>query len=239
MFGSLDTTFAALASVARPYIQQAIVRTPPTLRTVIETLPRQRTFLAHSAALFSELRPAAEALAQTAPLLTSALETGAPVLQDAPLLNAQLPPTAQSLLDFERNPAAREGIAVLTEAMQPAGPLLRFIAPAQSVCNYATILFRNAASLFSYANDSGGSAQRFIVFDVPKGPNSEGSPSSAPANGPEQKNYLHVNPYPNTASPGQPRECEAGNEPFLVGRQSIGNVAGNQGTVTSGQEVAE
>ena len=47
-----------------------------------------------------------------------------------------------------------------------------------------------------------------------------------------QDNYLHTNPYPNTASPGQPKECEAGNEPFLVGKQVIGNVPGTQSATT-------
>ena len=45
-------------------------------------------------------------------------------------------------------------------------------------------------------------------------------------------NFLHVNPYPNTAAPGQTRECEAGNEPYFAGQQMIGNVPGNQGTTT-------
>ena len=45
-------------------------------------------------------------------------------------------------------------------------------------------------------------------------------------------NFLHVNPYPNTAVPGQTKECEAGNEPFLVGKQVIGNVPGTQSATT-------
>ncbi len=74
------------------------------------------------------------------------------------------------------------------------------------------------------------------ALNNPSGPNNEGSPSSAPANGggTDIRNYLHVNPYPNTAAPGQPRECEAGNEPYAIGEQVIGNIPGNQGTVTSG-----
>jgi hypothetical protein len=40
-----------------------------------------------------------------------------------------------------------------------------------------------------------------------------------------------VNPYANTAAPGQTHECEAGNEPYLDG-QRIGHVPGNQGTRT-------
>ena len=42
---------------------------------------------------------------------------------------------------------------------------------------------------------------------------------------------LHVNPYPNTASPGQKHECAAGNEPY-TGGYLIGNPPGNLGTHT-------
>ena len=82
--------------------------------------------------------------------------------------------------------------------------------------------------------DGLGTWQRFITFDPPDGPNNEGSPSTGPANGggPDPRNFLHYNPYPNTAAPGQERECEAGNEGFLANQQVIGNVPGNQGTST-------
>ncbi len=75
------------------------------------------------------------------------------------------------------------------------------------------------------------------MLQPPIGPNSEIGPSSAPANGGGQaSNFLHYNPYPNTASPGQnPIECEAGNEKYIAGQQVIGNVPGNQGIHTEGQ----
>ena len=44
-----------------------------------------------------------------------------------------------------------------------------------------------------------------------------------------------MNAYPNTAAPGQERECEAGNETYARNKQSIGNVPGNQGTETDEQ----
>jgi ABC-type transporter Mla subunit MlaD len=106
-------------------------------------------------------------------------------------------------------------------------PTLAFLTPAQTVCNYATLFFRNAASLLS-EGDSNGTWQRFIVVVAPLGPNNEGAPASAPANGPTQENHLHANPYPNTAAPGQPRECEAGREPYAIGRTTIGNTPGTQ-----------
>ena len=89
-----------------------------------------------------------------------------------------------------------------------------------------TLWFRNISSLLS-EGDRNGTWQRFIIVTTPQGPNNEGGPSSAPANGPTEANHLHTNPYPNTAAPGQPKECEAGNEPFLVGQTVTSNVPGH------------
>jgi hypothetical protein len=126
--------------------------------------------------------------------------------------------------------AARAGIEQLTTFTDELTPTLRFITPAQSVCGYATRLFSNVADSARLGN-SLGNWQRFIVLSSPEGPNNEGSPSSAPASGggSDPANFLHVNPYPNTASPGQPRECEAGREDYIAGQTVIGNVPGNQG----------
>src|SRR3954452_3837410 len=244
MFVSLDTTFGALASVARPFIQDTISETPPTFDTLIRTSPRISTFLRHNAALFADLRPGAKALNRTSPEIAAALETGARVLPGAPSLNAQLPPTANALEQFTTNPDVQGGISRSTQTLNYLSPTLRFVTPAQSVCNYATLLTRNAASIFSIG-DGIGTGQRFLVMSSPGGPNNETAPASAPANqagnetnggGNADANFLHSNPYPNTASPGQhPRECEAGNEGYLAGQKVIGNVPGNQGIHTEGQ----
>jgi len=232
MFVSLDTTFAALASVA-PSIQETISETPPTFEVGTRALPVIRPFLAHSATLFSELEPGIESLADAAPTIAASLEIGAPVLADSEILNRELAPTAASVLAFNDNDTVRSGLARLTETTEIFGPALSFITPAQTVCNYGTILGRNVSSLLSQGAD-GGKWQRFTVFNPPAGPDNEGGVAAAPANGGgDAGNFLHINPYPNTAAPGQPRECEAGNEPYLAGRQVIGNVPGNQGTATT------
>jgi hypothetical protein len=111
------------------------------------------------------------------------------------------------------------------------------VTPAQTTCNYVTLYLRNVADLLSIG-DANGTWQRFIQVITPQGPNNEGFPASAPANGGGIKpvnNHLHNDAYPNTAAPGQPRECEAGNEPYAVGQTVIGNPAGNQGTKTADQ----
>ena len=74
-----------------------------------------------------------------------------------------------------------------------------------------------------------------MTWSAPEGPNNEGSPSSAPANGPNRDNHLHFNPYPNTGAPGQPNGCEAGNEKYATGQTVIGNAASVWGTTTRGQ----
>jgi virulence factor Mce-like protein len=242
MFAALDTTFAALASVARPYIQETISEGPPTLDQGIQSLPVIRPFLENSAGLMADLRPGAEALRVTSPIIADSLEIGARVLPRAPILNDELAPTAQSLFDFGQDAGVLAGIDRLDETASFLTPALRFITPAQTTCNYLALLARNVSATFG-KGDGLGTWQNFTVFDPPDGPNNEGSPSSAPANGgdpgsggdPTDRNFVHVNPYPNTAAPGQPQECEAGNEDFLPEQQVIGNVPGNQGTQTSEQ----
>jgi hypothetical protein len=47
-----------------------------------------------------------------------------------------------------------------------------------------------------------------------------------------EDSFLHSNPYPNTAAPGQLKECEAGNEVYVPGRQVIGNDPAKQPATT-------
>jgi ABC-type transporter Mla subunit MlaD len=237
LFVNLDTTFIALASVARPFIQQSIELSPPAEDEAIRGFPQQRPFLRNSAALFRELKPGVDVLPTSAPVLADALEIGTRTLARTPEFNAQLEDVFVALKNFAEEPLVPRGIKRLDETVEALRPTLAFVTPAQTVCNYATLWFRNISSLLS-VGDQNGTWQRFIIVATPLGPNNEGGPSNAPADGggPDpQANFLHSNAYPNTAAPGQTRECEAGNEVFKVGEQVIGNVPGNQGTDTSGQ----
>ena len=60
-----------------------------------------------------------------------------------------------------------------TQLFNFLAPTLRFMTPAQSVCNYATLLFRNASDLLSLG-DGIGTWQRFTVFGRPGEPNPPG-----------------------------------------------------------------
>jgi virulence factor Mce-like protein len=231
LFSNLDTTFTAFAAIARPYLQDSISGGPPAQQTAIDELPKQRPFLANSEGFFHDLRPGVKALSGAAGDLADAFTVGEPALRHSVQLNQDLKPVFQSLERFAEDPLVALGVQDLGTTAKIANPLFDAITPAQTVCNYWTLLFRNAASLLS-EGDNNGTGQRFMIVAAPQGPNNEGSPSSGPANGPAKDNYLHANPYPNTAGPGQTQECEAGNESFDVGKQVIGNDPGNQGKTT-------
>jgi phospholipid/cholesterol/gamma-HCH transport system substrate-binding protein len=235
LFANLDTTFGALARVARPFIQQTISLSPPTLDTAIRDFPVQRPFFENTAAFMHELRPGVRVLPATLPDLADALHIGRTTLRRSPPFNRRLADVFRALEDFSTEPLVSVGVSRLTDTVKSLRPTLRFLEPVQTRCNYITLWFRNIGSLLS-EGDVNGTWQRFIIVATPQGPNSESGPSSAPANGPTDDNYLHSNTYPNHASPGESTvECEAGNEPYYIGRKMLGNVPGNQGTKTDGQ----
>src|SRR5215218_10139089 len=114
LFADLDTTFAAFARVARPFIQESISRSPAAEDTAIATLPTIRPFLANTGKLFAELTPGFQALAPRADDLGAATVEGIKALRLAPEFNAQLDPTAQAILNLANNAGARQGINALT-----------------------------------------------------------------------------------------------------------------------------
>jgi hypothetical protein len=126
--------------------------------------------------------------------------------------------------------------------MKALDPTLQYLTPTQTVCNYVGLLFRNASFLLG-EGDANGTWLRFVPIITPQGPNNETGPSTAPSSGggPDltnsSRNFVHVNPYPNTAAPGETRECEGGNETYASGKTTIGNLPGSQGTTTDEQAV--
>ena len=237
MFVVLDRTFAAFARVSRPYIQETIEKSPPTLDEVNADLPAVRPFLRDSARFFTALRPGVKALAETSPVIAESLHAGIPVLNASPVLNNQLQPTAEALVAFQEAPGVFNGLDLLTDTNRVLKPSLSYITPSQTVCNYWSLTFQFLANANSQGNSNGNWLQ-FISFAPPEGPNSESTFAAAPANdtSPNRtKNHLHYNPYPKTAAPGQGKVCEAGNEKYTTGETVIGNAPDLYGTTTRGQ----
>ena len=241
LFVNLDTSFTAWASVARPFLQETISESPPSERVAIEQFPEQRPFIRNNTAFFRELRPGVAVLPHAAPILADAFQAGTEVLPEDEADERGPGRRLREARRVRRRPDGARRHQLAHAPGQLAEPHLRFLTPAQTTCNYAGIFLRNIASLLS-EGDANGNYQRFATVSAPTdpitfelGPNNEGGPSDAPANGPGRHNHLHVNPYPNSAAPGQTQECEAGNERYAAGQTVIGNTPGNQGLKTDGQ----
>ncbi len=235
MFVALDRTFAAFARVSRPFIQETIEKGAPTLESVTADLPALRPFFRDSGRFFTALKPGARALGETSPTINAALRAGIPALNRSPALYAQLNPTAEALLDFQGQAGVFNGLELLTDTNEVLAPAIRFIAPAQTTCNYLALTFKQLASAFSKGNGEGNWLSA-VGFEAPTGPNAESAPASAPANGPSVKNHLHFNPYPRTAAPGQEGVCEAGNERYVPEKTIIGHSPELWGTTTTNEE---
>lgn len=232
MFVALDRTFAAFARVSRPYIQETIVKGPPTLESVTADLPALRPFLNDAGRFFTAFKPGAKALGETSPTINAALRAGIPALNRSPRLYRQLTPTAEALLDFQAEPGVFNGLDLLIDTNEVLAPSIKYIAPAQTTCQYLTLTFQQLASAFGQGNGEGNWLSA-ISFEAPSGPNAESGPASAPANGPNLKNHLHYNPYPRT---GQDGICEAGNERYTPGKTIIGHAPELWGTSTRNEE---
>ena len=245
---ALDTTFEAWESVSEP-LQRAISGGPPALETATRELPAQRPFLREGEELFRRWRPAFKALSDAAPDLAVAFRVGEPALRRSPDFNRRLTRTLQTLERFADDERVPSGLARLTRTATSLRPLVEYIAPAQTTCNYFALLFRNGASALT-EGDSVGTMLRFYPLALPVPPGSEAGPAGVPSNGPApppgappkevsltDDSFLHSNPYPNSAAPGQERECESGNENYaasrLRNRQAIGNLPGGQGTFSA------
>jgi virulence factor Mce-like protein len=252
-FDDLDTFFTAWATAA-PSLERTIEGGPAALRQAIHSLPSEAPFIEKSTEFMRLLRPSASVLRTSAGALGHAFEVGAVNLHAASAVNKELATALQAFRSFSENPIVTLGLEEFTKTVLLGNPLLAGLAPAQTTCNYFTLAFRNLSNLLS-ENVGVGTMARAVPIFSPSGPNNEGLPASAPANGPSverevsgssttggkivENNHLHYNPYPNVAGPGQPKECEAGNETYAVGKTVIGNTSTTLGTLHEATKRAE
>jgi hypothetical protein len=135
LFTNMATTFEAL-SRHREHLRDALQRAPDTLEAGIESFPVQRPFLRDTRRLAVRLEPVAEELERSLPPTTSALRTGAPVLEKAPPFYRRTQNVFHALDDLAENPNTLLGLKDLRRTLEVATPLVRYVAPYQTVCNY-------------------------------------------------------------------------------------------------------
>lgn len=219
MIGGGDVTFGALARV-REQLGQTIAELPSTEAQATRTLRVARPLLADATLLMRDARPGTRLLPTATLRLDSAIDAGLPVLRRALTLSDDLKATLGAVETLSRDPATTTTLQKLDATLLVFGPLLDYVGPMQTQCNYIGLWTRNANSSIS-EGDASGNWFRTLVIGNPDEARSAAEPAP----------NLHANPYPRTAAPGQDGECEAGNEGYEPGRR-IGNPPGNQGRKT-------
>jgi ABC-type transporter Mla subunit MlaD len=161
-FTKAGIAFEAISSDPNA-LAESISEGPPTLRTGIELLPRERPFLKEFAELSSELRPGVTDLRATLPVLNDAIEVGTPVLRRSVATNQKLEDALQALNRLVSQPTTKVTLQRLQETFDLADPLAKWVVPAQTVCNYWNYFWTYLANGLSDRDQVGYSFRQMIT----------------------------------------------------------------------------
>ncbi len=166
-------TFAALNRSPRA-LADTIAATPPTLAVGTRALRRSRPVVAQIAILLRKLRPATRELPATLPPVSDALRVGTPVLGRSVDLSRRLRTSSVALRDLIRDPATGMALGKLRTSVAQLRPTLQFVAPYQTVCNYANYFFHALGEHQSQPGPGGNVQQQLIRTVNQAQPNSLG-----------------------------------------------------------------
>jgi virulence factor Mce-like protein len=161
VFSEMADTFAAIGRDPAA-LQATIEKNPPTEDVAIASFRVQRPFLADFADLSRRLIPAARVLPVALPRLNSAFRVGEPIVRRSVILNQETAKVFAALQDLVDEPTTLLGLKDLATLVNVAGPLFTFVAPYQTVCNYATYFLNGLGSHLSEGTPN-GTAERVLV----------------------------------------------------------------------------
>src|SRR3954449_5203203 len=140
LFTKMADTFQAF-NQCPSCLQQTIEKNPPTLDTAIRSFRVQRPFLIDFADLSRRLQPFANVLPVVLPKLNTALAAGTRVLPQTVTLNRNTEEVFRALDDLVQDPSTDLALGDLRDTLAVTKPLINYIAPYQTVCDYTTIFF--------------------------------------------------------------------------------------------------
>ena len=236
LFEFMATTFGALAADPQA-LQDTITSGPPTLSEGTVALAVQTPFLRSFADLSSDLRPGVQAIRAALPTLNEALTVGAPVLRRTPPVNAQLARTFLSLQRLVDVPQTKTTLLRLRDTFNETGPLINWVAPFQTVCNYWNYWFTWLPEHLTERSDI-GFTQRVSIIAMPRGPLGPlpgeakaplGGYSGIQSNGiaggasphpgefePRELPILHGNPYQPAIDSNGNADCQMGQNGYIL-----------------------
>jgi virulence factor Mce-like protein len=211
LFGEMATTFEAISRDPNA-LESTIRESPSTLDVSTRSLIVQQPFLSDLTTLGNQLVPATNALRAALPQVNPALEAGAVTLARTPSLNANLQQVMVALRDLARAPGTNVGVNALTATVQTLNPMIRYLGPFQTVCNYWNYWWTFLSEHISEATRFGFAQRALLNFGNATQPDNVGAlPATQPANGqaggPE---FLHGPTYGAAIDNAGNADCETG-----------------------------
>jgi hypothetical protein len=231
VFTDLATTFEAFSRDPAK-LQDTIAKSPPTETEGIRSFAAQRPFLRDLADFSTDLKGATHELRGALPIVNPALEEGTPVLRRSVALNQRTGQVFGALRDLVRAPTTNAAITGLSETVGVLNPLVRFLGPYQTVCNYWNYMWAFLGEHLSEA-DTTGTAQRANNNSVAKQHNGldaigatepvngEQNPVEAAQSGSNSVAYLHGQPYWAAINNDGTADCENGQRGYMDGKLSV------------------
>jgi virulence factor Mce-like protein len=230
LFGNMAGTFEAL-SRHEDALRGAIERAPGTLEAGIESFPVQRPFLRDSGDLAAKLEPVAEEIERSLPIVADAFETGAPVLDKAPPFYQRTANVFDAVDRLTENPNTLLALQDLDRTLEVAAPLVEYVAPYQTVCNYwvyywtgigehvsepvrgGTVQRTNLKSDNRVQDNRLSSSEAEVPVDVP----ADEDPHTAKEPNQEPKQALHAGAYAPAIDAQGNADCVVGQRGYLEG----------------------
>jgi ABC-type transporter Mla subunit MlaD len=161
LFTKMADTFAAF-NRCPSCLQDTIAKNPPTLDVAIRSFRVQRPFLVDFTDLSRRLIPFANVLPSALPKLNSALAVGTKVLPQTVSLNQRTGEVFQALDDLVKEPSTGLALSDLRDTLGVTKPLINYVAPFQTVCNYTTAWI-TALGQHQSEGVSNGTAERVLL----------------------------------------------------------------------------
>jgi ABC-type transporter Mla subunit MlaD len=235
-------------------LRQTIRDNAPTMEVGIRSFRVQRPFLRDTARFSRSLRRATEVMPGALPPLTGALRTGIPVLEKQPLYNEELGRTLTALEQLMQDDRTMYALRGVTRLVDIVHPLIRFVGPYITVCNYFNYAWSNIGEHLTEPDPTGGSQRTLLnQFSRPRDPQAPSMGSSGarrPSNGEETVSgapmNLHTNVYTAAIDHDGNADCESGQRGYLDKLTTYNDdpnlkivtdphIPGNSGTTLSGR----
>jgi virulence factor Mce-like protein len=220
LFTDMATTFEAISRDPNA-LEATIAESPSTLAVGTSSLIVQQPFLADLTTLGRALTPATAALQATLPILNPTIEVGTRTLARTPVLNANLEQVLRALQTLSLAPGTNQALNALTSTVGTLNPVIRYLGPYQTVCDYWNYWWTYLADHLSARTKYGFAQRALINLAAPSGGGVGQQGATTPVNGTSGsdtppltvfggKQFLHAQAYGAAIDSQGNADCETG-----------------------------